>query len=310
LLVYANSPYSLPEGGVTVDIAPGGQRAVAQSLVAQGIGTLETPFWLMARLTGLGSGIKAGRYRVEPASTPHTLLAKMVRGDSVKVAITLVEGWHFSQWRAALAAEAGLRHDTTDMRDSEIMAALGASGVPAEGRFLPDTYLVSHGTSDKVVLRMAYRAMQDALAIAWADRSAEVAVRSPAEALVLASIVEKETGAADERPLIAGVFGNRLRRNMMLQTDPTVIYGLGDRFNGNLTKADLSRDTPWNTYTRTGLPPTPIAMPGRAALAAVTRPARTDALYFVAASGGRHTFSATLEQHNQAVTTLVRRTRR
>ena len=309
LLVYANSPYSLPESGVTVDIAPGGQRAVAQGLVAQGVGTLEAPFWLMARLTGLGSGIKAGRYRVEPATTPYALLEKMVRGDSVKVAITLVEGWRFSQWRAALAAETGLRHDTAAMSDPEIMAALGASGLPAEGRFLPDTYLVSYGTSDKVVLRMAYRAMQDALAAAWADRSAEVAARSPAEALVLASIVEKETGAAEERPLIAGVFGNRLRRGMLLQTDPTVIYGLGESFDGNLTKADLSRDTLWNTYTRAGLPPTPIAMPGRAALAAVTRPAKTDALYFVAAGEGRHTFSATLEQHNQAVARLVRRTR-
>ena len=309
LLFYANSPYDLPEDGVIVDIAPGSQRAVAHSLAEQGLGSMQTPFWLLARLTGLGSSIKAGRYRVDAGMTPYALLEKMVRGDTVKVAITLVEGWRFSQWRAALAAEGGVRSDTAGLSDAEIMASLGAPGVAAEGRFLPDTYLVSYGTSDKVVLRMAYRAMQDALGAAWAARSPEAPVRTPEEALVLASIVEKETGVADERPIIAGVFGNRLRRGMLLQTDPTVIYGLGDGFNGNLTRADLERDTPWNTYTRAGLPPTPIAMPGRAALAAATRPAQTDALYFVAAGGGRHTFSATLEQHNVAVRQLVRRTR-
>lgn len=306
---YANSAYDIGEGGITVDIPPGSQRSVARALAEQGIGSLELPFWVLGRLTGLGSSIKAGRYRLEPGVTPYALLEKMVRGDTVKVAITLVEGWRFSQWRAALAAESGLRNDTAQMSDAEIMADLGLPGVRAEGRFLPDTYVVSHGASDRVVLRMAYRAMQDALAAAWAERSPEVPVRNPDEALILASIVEKETGVPDERPLIAGVFGNRLRRGMLLQTDPTVIYGLGDGFNGNLTKADLTRDTPWNTYTRRGLPPTPIAMPGRAALAAVTRPAKTDALYFVAAGGGRHTFSATLEQHNVAVRQLVKRTR-
>jgi len=309
MLWYANSRYDIGEGGMTVDIPPGSQRAVAQALVAQGIGTLDTPFWVLGRLTGLGSGIKAGRYRVEAGTTPYALLEQMVRGDTVKVAITLVEGWRFSQWRAALAAESGVRDDTAQLSEAELMAELGAPGQRAEGRFLPDTYIVSHGTSDRVVLRMAYRAMQDALAAAWVERSAEVVVRSPDEALILASIVEKETGVPEERALIAGVFGNRLRRGMLLQTDPTVIYGLGEGFNGNLTRADLTRDTPWNTYTRPGLPPTPIAMPGRAALVAATRPAKTDALYFVASGGGRHTFSASLEQHNVAVRQLVKRTR-
>lgn len=309
MMWYANSSYDLGEGGITVDIPPGSQRAVARALAEQGIGRLEIPFWVLGRVTGLGSSIKAGRYRIEPGTTPYALLEKMVRGDTVKVAVTLVEGWRFAQLRAALAAESGVRDDTAGLSEAEIMAELGAPGQRAEGRFLPDTYLVSHGTSDRVVLRMAYRAMQDALAAAWADRSAEVVVRSPDEVLILASIVEKETGVPDERPLIAGVFGNRLRRGMLLQTDPTVIYGLGEGFNGNLTRADLARDTPWNTYTRAGLPPTPIAMPGRAALAAATRPTKTDALYFVAAGGGRHTFSATLEQHNVAVRQLVKRTR-
>lgn len=310
LLWYSSRPYPLPVAGITVDIPPGSQRSVAEALTAQGVGSLALPFWVMGRLSGLGSRIQAGRYRIEPGTTPYALLEQMVRGDTVKVAVTLIEGWRFSQWRAALAAESGIRHDTAGMSEAELMAELGAPGVAAEGRFLPDTYLVSHGTSDKVVLRMAYRAMQDALAATWAERSARVAVRSPAEALVLASIVEKETAVADERPLIAGVFSNRLRRGMLLQTDPTVIYGLGARFDGNLTKADLLRDTPWNTYTRAGLPPTPIAMPGRAALAAATQPADTDALYFVAAGGGRHTFSASLDRHNAAVRQLVARTRR
>ncbi len=309
LFGYAISPYDLREGGLTVDIPPGSQRAVARALVGQGVGSLETPFWLLGRLTGLGSNMKAGRYRIEAGTTPYRLLEQMVRGDTVKIAVTLVEGWRFSQWRAALAAESGLRNDTAKLSEAALMAELGAAGVGAEGRFLPDTYVVSHGTSDRVVLRMAYRAMQDALAAAWADRSPGVAVRSPEEALILASIIEKETGVPDERPMIAGVFGNRLRRGMPLQTDPTVIYGLGEGFNGNLTRADLLRDTPWNTYTRRGLPPTPIAMPGRAALRAATQPDRTDAFYFVAAGGGRHTFSKTLEQHNVAVRQLIRRTR-
>ncbi len=309
MLWYANSAYDIGEGGITVDIPPGSQRSVARALAQQGIGSLEIPFWVLGRVTALGSSIKAGRYRIEPGTTPYALLEKMVRGDTVKVAVTLVEGWRFSQWRAALAAENGLRNDTAQLSEAELMAELGAPGLRAEGRFLPDTYVVSHGASDRVVLRMAYRAMQDALAAAWAERSPAVPVRSPEEALILASIIEKETGVPEERPLIAGVFGNRLRRGMLLQTDPTVIYGLGDGFNGNLTRADLTRDTPWNTYTRRGLPPTPIAMPGRAALIAATRPAKTDALYFVAAGGGRHTFSATLEQHNVAVRQLVKRTR-
>lgn len=309
LLWYADSPYDIDAGGLTVDIPHGSQRAVARSLVGQGVGTLEAPFWLLARLSGLGSSIQAGRYRIDFGTTPYALLEKMVRGDTVKVAVTLVEGWRFAQWRQALAAEGGLRKDTAGMTEAEIMASLGAPGVAAEGRFLPDTYLVSYGTSDRVVLRMAYRAMQDALKAAWAGRSEDTPVRNPDEALVLASIVEKETGAAEERPLIAGVFCNRLRRGMLLQTDPAVIYGLGERFDGDLTRADLERDTPWNTYIRPGLPPTPIAMPGRASLLAATRPATTPALYFVAAGGGRHTFSATLDAHNRAVRQLVLRSR-
>lgn len=309
LLWYARSPYDLKSDSITVDIPHGSQRAVAQSLVEQGIGTLQTPFWALARLSGLGPGIQAGRYRVEAGTTPYELLERMVRGDTVKIAVTLVEGWRFAQWRLALAAENGLRNDSATMTDAEIMAWLGAPDLAAEGRFLPDTYLVSHGTSDKVVLRMAFRAMQEALRSAWAERTEDTPARNPDEALVLASIVEKETGVAEERPLIAGVFGNRLRRGMLLQTDPSVIYGLGDRFDGNLTRADLQHDTPWNTYTRAGLPPTPIAMPGRAALFAAVRPAPTNALYFVAAGGGRHTFSATLDAHNRAVRRLVQRSR-
>lgn len=309
LAVFANTPYALPEGGLTVDVPTGSQRSVAEGLVGQGVGQHAAPFWLLARLTGLGTRIKAGRYRLATGTTPYRLLEQLVRGDTVKIPVTLVEGWRFARWREALAAESGLRPDTAGLSEAELMADLGAPGVAAEGRFLPDTYIVSHGTSDRVVLRMAYRAMQDALAGVWAGRSPTAPVRNVDEALVLASIIEKETAVADERPLIGGVFSNRLRRGMLLQTDPTVIYGLGDAFDGNLTREHLRRDTPWNTYTRAGLPPTPIAMPGRAALQAATQPAETDALYFVATGDGRHRFSSSLDEHNRAVRQLIRRAR-
>jgi len=309
LLYYANGRYELPAEGLTVDVQHGGVRAVAEQLVSQGLGSNDTAFWVLARASGLASSIKAGRYRYAEGSTPYSVLEQMARGETVKVSITLVEGLRFSQWRAQLATESALRHETAGLDEVQLMNELGAPGVAAEGQFLPDTYVVSYGTADRVVLRMAYRAMQQALTDAWTRRSSLAAVQTSQEALVLASIVEKETGAADERPLIAGVFGNRLRRGMLLQTDPTVIYGLGDTFNGNLTRADLTRDTPWNTYTRAGLPPTPIAMPGRAALLAATQPAKTEALYFVATGGGRHVFSESLAQHNVAVQQLVRRTR-
>ena len=211
-------------------------------------------------------------------------------------------GWlaKVRQMRAALAREE-LRHDTASLSDAEIMQQLGRPGVPAEGRFFPDTYAYAKGSSDLAVLRRALHAMDRHLEAAWAQRSADTPLKSADEALVLASIVEKETGQAADRPQIAGVFANRLRTGMLLQTDPTVIYGLGEKFDGNLRKRDLQTDTPWNTYTRTGLPPTPIAMPGKASLMAAVQPQATRALYFVARGDGSSHFSATLEEHNRAV---------
>jgi len=225
----------------------------------------------------------------------------MVRGDEVLETVLIIEGWTLRQMRAALAAAPSLKPLTRDMSDAELMAAIGAPGVPAEGRFFPDTYAYSRGVSDLTVLRRAHRALQDRLAQAWAERAPDTPLKSADEALILASIVEKETGLEADRALVAGVFVNRLRIGMLLQTDPTVIYGLGEAFDGNLRRRDLLADTPYNTYTRGGLPPTPIALPGAASLRAAVRPQATDALYFVARGDGSSVFSRHLADHNRAV---------
>jgi UPF0755 protein len=215
-------------------------------------------------------------------------------------AVTLVEGLNFRQFRALLAKEE-LRPDTQGLADEAVMARLGRPGQHPEGRFFPDTYTYAKGSSDVAVLRRAMRAMDKRLAAAWAERSPEAAVKTPDEALILASIIEKETGKAGDRPLVAAVFNNRLRAGMPLQTDPTVIYGMGTAFDGNLRKKDLQADTPWNTYLHPGLPPTPIAMPGKASLLAAVKPAPSKALYFVAKGDGSSHFSASLDEHNRAV---------
>jgi UPF0755 protein len=224
-----------------------------------------------------------------------------VRGEESLRTVTLVEGWTFRQVRQALAQAPQLATDTAALSDDAIMERLGRAGLPAEGRFFPDTYSYAKGSSDLKVLARALRSMDRHLADAWDKRAPDTPLKNPDQALVLGSIVEKETGRASERPQIAGVFANRLRIGMLLQTDPTVIYGMGDRFDGNLRKKDLQTDTPWNTYTRAGLPPTPIAMPGRDALLAAVAPARTDALYFVARGDGSSEFSTSLDAHNRAV---------
>jgi UPF0755 protein len=215
--------------------------------------------------------------------------------------VRLIEGWTLRQWRAELARAPRLKPTTAGLSEAELMAALGAPGVAAEGRFFPDTYAYSRGVSDLMVLKRAKRAMDLRLTSVWAERAADTPLKSMDEALVLASIVEKETGTEADRPLVAGVFANRLRIGMPLQTDPTVIYGLGEAFDGNLRKRDLLADTPYNTYTRRGLPPTPIAMPGLASLHAAVRPASTQALYFVARGDGSSVFSDNLADHNRAV---------
>ncbi len=245
--------------------------------------------------------IKAGSYELTTGITPRTLLRKLARGEEALEAVTLVEGWNFRQVRAAMARESTLKPDSKGLSDADLMKALERPGLHPEGRFFPDTYTYARGSSDMAVLRRAMRAMDRRLEAAWAQRQPGVPLKTADEALILASIIEKETGRPGDRPAIAGVFANRLRIGMPLQTDPTVIYGMGEAFDGNLRKKDLQADTPWNTYLRTGLPPTPIAMPGKDSLLAAVQPASSKDLYFVARGDGTSQFSPTLEEHNRAV---------
>lgn len=276
-------------------------RGVAQDVVAAGVRTDARLLYWWFRLSGQDRQIKAGNYELEHGTTPYSLLQKLARGEESLQTLTLVEGWNWRQVRAALTKEDGLRHDSASLSDEALMERLGRPGMPPEGRFFPDTYTYAKGSSDLALLRRALHAMDRHLEAVWAQRASDTPLQSPQQALILASIVEKETGRASDRPQIAGVFVNRLRIGMLLQTDPTVIYGLGEKFDGNLRKKDLQTDTPWNTYTRTGLPPTPIAMPGKAALMAAVQPEATKALYFVAKGDGSSHFSASLDEHNRAV---------
>jgi UPF0755 protein len=299
---FARAPVALPAASVDFSIEPGSSlRSATRQIVDAGIPISPHGFNLLARIYGKQTRIKAGSYELREGATPWTLLQKITQGDFQMTEAVFIEGWNFAQLRAALDGHAHVRHDTRGMSDDQIMARLGSPGAPPEGMFFPDTYLFAKGESDLAILSRAHRQMQKELRSAWETRVAGLPIASEREALVLASIVEKETGEASERPLIAGVFMNRLRRGMKLQTDPTVIYGMGARFDGNLRRKDLQSDTPFNTYTREGLPPHPIAMPGRAALQAVARPARTDALYFVSRGDGTHQFSRSIDDHNRAV---------
>jgi UPF0755 protein len=259
------------------------------------------------RLSGQARQIKAGSYELEPGISPLGLLRKLVRGEEALRAVTLVEGWTFAQVRAALATADQLVPESKGLPDYLVMKVLGRPGLPAEGRFFPDTYTYAKGSSDLALLRRAMRAMDKTLALVWQQRLPDTPLKTPEQALILASIVEKETGRASDRPMIAGVFANRLRIGMMLQTDPSVIYGMGESFSGNLRRRDLQTDTPWNTYTRVGLPATPIAMPGKPALLASVKPTPTKAIYFVARGDGSSQFSASLEEHNQAVNKYQRK---
>lgn len=305
---WLEQPLELAAPSVDLSIEPGtSARGVADTVARSGVRVQPDLLYAWFRLSGQDRQIRAGSYELETGTTPRSLLRKLVRGEESLRSVTLVEGWTFRQVRQALAGAAELAGDSASLSEAEIMQRLGRGGVPAEGRFFPDTYSYAKGSSDLKVLARALRSMDRHLAEAWNQRAADTPLRSPDEALVLSSIVEKETGRAEDRAMIAGVFTNRLRIGMLLQTDPTVIYGLGERFDGNLRKKDLQTDTPWNTYTRAGLPPTPIAMPGRAALLAAVAPARTDALYFVARGDGTSVFSRTLEAHNRAVDTYQRK---
>ena len=282
-------------------------QALSRQLQAKGL--LQQPwlFRLWTRSQGIDTRLKAGEYDIAPGETLAGLLDKMLRGEVKQYSITLVEGWNFRQMMQAIARHPQIRHTLDDATVDTIMAQLSladtAQPLHGEGQFLPDTYYIHRDTSDRELLIRAHRALQQTLRHYWKNRQPDLPLKTPYEALILASIIEKETAVAEERALIAGVFINRLRKNMRLQTDPTVIYGMGERYQGDIRFRDLRRDTPYNTYTRHGLPPTPIAMAGRAAIEAATQPAATDYLFFVASSdgSGRHLFSTTLEQHEKKV---------
>jgi UPF0755 protein len=299
---WLDQPLELASNSVELSIEPKtAPRDVALAWVQAGVHANPILLYEWFRWSGQARKIRAGSYEVETGVTPRTLLDKMVRGDEVMATVRLIEGWTFKQFRAELARAPDLKQATSAMSEADLMTAIGAPGVAAEGRFYPDTYAFSKGASDLAVLKRAYRAMQRQLDLAWAERPPGTPLRDAKDALTLASIVEKETGAAKDRGLVAGVFNNRLRIGMPLQTDPTVIYGMGEQFDGNLRKKDLLADTPYNTYTRSGLPPTPISMPGRASLLAAVKPDATKALYFVARGDGSSQFSESLADHNRAV---------
>lgn len=290
-----------------LEIEPGtSANGVAETVVASGADVPVAMLQAWFRFSGQARLIKAGSYELIPGTTPRKLLSMLVRGEETLKSITLVEGWTFVQVRAALQKAEQLVPDTLALSPETIMEKLGKPGMHPEGRFFPDTYAYAKGSSDLAVLKRAARAMDRRLDAAWSLRSPDTPLKSPDQALILASIVEKETGKPSDRAQIGGVFSNRLRIGMPLQTDPTVIYGLGLQFDGNLRKRDLQADTPYNTYTRLGLPPTPIAMPGKAALLAAVQPAPTKALYFVSRGDGSSEFSTNLDEHNRAVNKYIR----
>ena len=305
---FAASPVPLRASPLAFEIQPGlSLRGAATAMAEAGVGFRPWQFSLLGRWSGQANGIKAGSYEVETGITPRQLLEKLTRGDVTQAEIVFVEGRTFRQLRTALDADAHVRHDTQGLTDAEVLARIGAVEPHPEGLFFPDTYLFAKQSSDLAILRRAYQAMQRHLAVAWAGRDASVPFATPYQALIMASIVEKETSQPADRPLVASVFANRLRIGMPLQTDPTVIYGLGDKFDGNLRKRDLLADSPYNTYTRKGLPPTPIAMPGLASIEATLRPSVSDKLYFVARGDGSSHFSRSLEEHNRAVAKYQKR---
>jgi peptidoglycan lytic transglycosylase G len=308
---YAFSELPAPSLPLQFNIKSGSSlRAAAHHMAGAGVLRHPEVFVVLARLLGQAGKLKAGIYEIDRRVTPLELLRKITQGDYTLAGITFVEGWTFRQMRNALDAHAAPNHDTRGLTDAEILKRLGITEASAEGWFFPDTYYFSNGSSDLRILRRAHALMKSHLAAQWEKRAAKLPLASPYEALVLASIIEKETGRADERHLIAAVFVNRLRLGMKLQTDPTVIYGIGEGFDGNLRKGDLAADTPFNTYTRAGLPPTPIAMPGLASLTAAVSPAASDALYFVSKGDGSHHFSRSLGEHERAVTKYQKSGRR
>ena len=299
---YAHTPLTLPAPQLQITLEEGTTlKALATQLRKQGVVQSAWLFTLLGRLTGQASQLRAGSYLLDRPLSPWQLYAMIREGKGLQSSVRFIDGWNLAEVRAALNSAPDLRHDTVAMSNAQLAAALGIREPTPEGMFFPDTYFYAPGSSDLDVLRRAYALEEQKLAAAWAARAPGLPYQSSYQALIMASLIEKETAQADERPLIAAVFLNRLRLNMKLQTDPTVIYGLGSRYDGNLTRADLEIDTPYNTYTRYGLPPTPIALAGEAALLAALHPAHSAALYFVARGDGTHQFSDTLAEQNAAV---------
>lgn len=308
---YVHSPVPLTEPLVLV-VEPGSTlTAVARELEGRGAITYPRIWTAHARLHGLTRSIRAGEYAIQPGATPASVLDQLVKGDVVLHEITIVEGWTFRDLRHAIADHPELDHSLSGVSDAEVMQRVGSPGVHAEGQFFPDTYRFARGTPDLDVLRQAHEALRSRLQAAWEARAGELPLETASEALILASIVEKETGLVSERARIAGVFVRRLREGMRLQSDPTVIYGIGPSYDGNIRRRDLQADSPYNTYRRSGLPPTPIAMPGEGALRAATQPDDSGARFFVATGDpdGSHYFSKTLAEHNAAVKRLLARLR-
>jgi UPF0755 protein len=300
---FAVTPLRVNATSESVDIGRGTSfKDIVHQLRAQHLTTSSPLYWrLLAEKMHVAGRLHAGEYAVTPGITPAQLLTAMAQGKVMLRDVTIVDGWTFREVLQALDKADKLKHETDGLDDAAIMQKIGAPGEKPEGRFLPETYAYVKGDSDIDILRRAHEAMSKTLAAQWAQRAPNLPLATPYDALILASIVEKETGRADERPRVAGVFIRRLQKNMLLQTDPSVIYGMGSSYAGNIHKSDLTTDTPYNTYTRPGLPPTPIAMPGKPAIEAALHPAAGDALYFVARGDGTHVFASTLEEQNRNV---------
>ena len=302
LLSFQHGNIALPQQPTIFLIKSGSNiKSIAQDLSMQKI--IDDPwlFILLAKVKGVETRVRAGEYEIKTEMTPEELLEKFTQGSAIQYSLTVIEGWSFRQMLAAIADDPIIEYTLGDKSDEEIMDLLGYPGEHPEGLFFPDTYRFPKGTSDVDFLRRAYQVMQKHLVREWSQRDSGLPLQSSYDALILASIIEKETGAGFERPLISGVFIQRLKKKMRLQTDPTIIYGLGENFDGDIRFRDLKKDTPYNTYLHAGLTPTPIALPGLDAIRAALHPAKTEALYFVSKGDGTHHFSATLEEHNSAV---------
>lgn len=299
---YAKTQLNLSPLAQEITIKPNsGLKSIANQLVAQNVIPNAWPFVLLVRLVGKQAYLQAGDYTLIKNVSPYQLILSLNHGKSTQGSITFIEGKTFLQMRAKLAKNDAVKNTISDLSDNEVMRVVGSSESHAEGLFFPDTFYFDRNTTDIVLLKRSYDIMQTKLAQAWANRAPKLPYKTSYEALTMASIIEKETGKSSERPTIAGVFLNRLRIGMRLQTDPTVIYGMGDNYNGNIRRKDLTTDTPYNTYTRDGLPPTPIAMPGLASINAALHPEATKALYFVGRGDGSHEFTNSLMEHNRAV---------